>query len=228
MEKHLETQFWCNNCARKFQRQFPERIRGEFRGPIKGKVSCVSNHSETMRVTVVSCLMFVALFAVSFASDCSFIEFTSRENLEHPAASLVYDQFSYVDSSCGNNCTKTEAFSCVNFLDREGMVPCESMKYPKCMGRVIVYNECETLECCEELNKQVLPHAIPIADYTSFNYYMKFYDEFNRELTCDQFTSFSDDRCLQYVDYAASSDPETCYDLIDLFDSSDAMAFELF
>lgn len=176
--------------------------------------------------TVVAVLLLIASSCV--LADCGLITWQARPTLENPMVQNVLPKLPNTTvSSCGGNCTYTKGFSCVQTPPvGYSFVECESEQYPKCLGTIGVANNCKTLECCQELNKQTLPKVNIF--FNSFNYVMKFRNEFGYEIPCEEFESNTNDNCVQFADYAASSDPRSCYVLRDFFNSVDDMTFELF
>ena len=165
------------------------------------------------------------------SSNCDLIEWVQRPALEIPIAQSVYPKIPNTTySSCGENCTYTKGFSCFTLTRPYGepkeFAECDTESTNMCMGTIGVSNNCKTLECCQELNKQVMPNLA--ITFNSFNYIMKFRNEFGYEIPCDEFDSNTGDTCVQFADYGSSSDTTACFELEDFFNSVDDMYFDLF
>mgnify|MGYP005995610495 CR=1 FL=1 len=99
------------------------------------------------------------------------------------------------------------------------------------MGRIERYNGCKTLACCDTENLEtIIRYPLVTGIAGSYNYYMKFFNQKNETIPCGQFTSNTGDYCVQFADYAASSDPVTCNVLDRIYQggSADDMSFDLF
>lgn len=179
------------------------------------------------KIIILSLLVF-GVFG-QFKNECGLTTFAARPVLENPLVQNVYPKIPNTTvTNCGGNCSYTKGFSCVTTPGEGGyhFVDCPTQQYPKCFGTIGVSNGCKTLECCQELNEMALPQVKIL--FNSFNYIMKFRNQFGYEIPCEEFESNTDDTCVQFADYGASSDPNSCYQLQDFFNSFDDMTFELF
>jgi len=184
-----------------------------------------------MRVLFIFCCLIAFALSQELDDDeCTLKYLLNREILENPIAQVLYNKLTYYNSSCGDNCSYINGFSCVTAsFPKIQLSNCSSTEYPICMGRIEVNNNCKTLDCCNQLNKQVLPNLYPITTLTSINYYMKFFNDMSEIIPCEDFDSFSGDKCIQFADYAASSDRYTCNSLDAIYTSgAEQMSFDLF
>ena len=180
-------------------------------------------------------LVFVVVQQVEAQDSCSDLTTWYYEDalLTYRAKALLND-LHYSTSFCGRNCTLQNGFSCLTEVRSipwkvYNLTECD-MITDACIGRVIVTNNCRTLDCCSQLNAEFM-EKLPFYDTsleTSTNYYMKFYGANSMQIPCSQFTSNTFDRCLQYVDYGqASGDPGKCK-LWENANKMENLAFELF
>mmetsp|Transcript_124981 Transcript_124981/g.186668 ORF Transcript_124981/g.186668 Transcript_124981/m.186668 type:complete len:188 (+) Transcript_124981:1-564(+) len=185
---------------------------------------------------VVSFLCFFACVSLAIATLCPPLNIEQNTLLHTKVAENLYSELDYHYTSIGSsnpgNSYYANGFTCVTAAN--GTVkpsPCNEVEFPLCMGRIEIDMGCRDIACCNHLNlKAALRVPIVTGVAGSYNYYMKFFNQQNATIPCSQFTSNTEDYCIQFADYAASSDPVTCNFLETVYErqGSDAMAFDLF
>lgn len=184
-----------------------------------------------MQMKVLCVIMILFASASSINSNCNgFLNFTYLDVLTSPVASYGLSHLPLtVSGVCGGNCTYSERFSCVTDDQNYAFTECNFLTERNgCLGRVSVSNDCNTLDCCKNLNEMVLPQVEFTSLLQSFNYNMKFYNSLLESINCNEFSSNTKDTCIQYADFGgAPSDRITCK-AIAYYLKSDHMAFELF
>lgn len=169
-------------------------------------------------------------FTVCQTSSCdNTIDIIKSEILNVHFIQNLLANLTYTNDTCGNDCTYQRGFSCLGF-DSGKIDEIKCVNNTFCIGRMTVSNNCRTLECCEVLNKAVLPQIQSVTHHVeAFNYELKFMNgKFNQEISCELFVSHTTDTCIQFFDYG-NTDSEACVELQDLpISGSDTMAFDLF
>ena len=180
---------------------------------------------------VVKLIVFACLLTFVVCENCTDIV----EQLSAPAylfARVNWKIMPEKSAACLNaECSYVQNFACLNPSTYQPL-GCSSAKaqniFPYCAGRAIVDAQCSTWECCENLNQEVFTYLN--AQWSGlevlFNYKLLLYSN-SQIINCPSYSP-GIGPCLQWLEYAASSDWNTCMSLEKNFKSADAMAFQLF
>lgn len=193
-------------------------------------------------------LFFLAalVFAnIALAQNCSSIFTAGERGMQRfPIKGFPITSDVLPNSACGlppqaTSCVYSEAFSCLVY--NKGIftpIDCQTAlaadDFPLCYGEVQFYGNCRTFECCQNLNANILPYvkqqigSRPLG--TSYYYYMQFNSPGGGVINCQSFSE-GFDTCTQHLNFAGSSNWETCTEFYNQFtaaQNSDDMAFNLF
>ena len=202
--------------------------------------------------------MLKAVFLVLFiscvlAQSCSTIYTVGNQRYQTPlVAPSLLPVFSGTlpPTACDNSstaegpCSYEEHFSCIKFdFSTQSFTPfdCKTafnqQTGPLCTGQAQFKADCNTFDCCQELNHAALPWVLNNTYFyqiTSIQYYywMEFQSQGGTPISCQ---SFSDgyDTCVQNLNFFEDSSPINCRYIYENFviksaGSADEMAFNLF